>query len=194
MTGATLRLFIAVELPQEVIRHLTDITASLQDKRIAGVRWVNAQGVHLTLKFLGNTPVDEVQSITAAMRAAAEGVSPFTVHVHGIGAFPNIRNPRVVWTAIQGNLDPLVELQHRLQEGLESAGFGPDERPFSPHLTIGRIRGRLAAQDIERLARAAEDIQRMDRVSLPVQAVSLMESQLARSGAVYRRNIRVSLT
>jgi 2'-5' RNA ligase len=194
MAVATLRLFIAVELPQEVLRHLTDITATLQDKRIAGVRWVNLHGVHLTLKFLGSTPVDQVQAITAAMTAAAEGVSPFTIHVHGIGAFPNMRNPRVVWTAVLGNLDPLVELQHRLDERLESAGFGRDKRPFSPHFTIGRVRGRLAAQDIERLAQAGENIKHLDPVPLPVLGISLMESQLTGSGAVYSRNNRVSLT
>ncbi len=194
MTGATLRLFIAVELPQEVVRHLTDITATLQGLRIPGVRWISLQGVHLTLKFLGNTPVDQVSSITAAMSNAAQGVSPFTVHVHGFGAFPNMRNPRVVWTAIQGDLNALRELQHRLEERLENAGFARDGRPFSPHLTIGRVSGRLAAQDIERLAQAAENIQRLDPFPLPVQAISLMESRLTRSGAVYRRNSRISLT
>lgn len=194
MAGTTLRLFIAVELPQEVIRHLTFITTTLQGKRITGVRWISLQGVHLTLKFLGSTPVDQVQSITAIMRAAAERVSPFTVHVHGIGAFPNMRNPRVIWTAVQGNLDPLVELQHRLDEGLESAGFAPDERPFSPHLTIGRVRGRLATQNIERLARACEDMKHLDPVPLPILGFSLMESQLTGIGAVYSRNSRISLT
>jgi 2'-5' RNA ligase len=194
MTGSGLRLFIALELPQEVVRHLTDITATLQDLRIPGVRWLNPEGIHLTLKFLGNTPVGQVSPITAAMRAAAEDVSPFTVNVHGFGAFPNMRNPRVVWTAIQGNLNPLAQLQHRLEEELESAGFAKDEGPFSPHLTIGRVRGRLARQDIERLARAAEDAQPLDPVPLLFQAISLMESKLIRSGAVYRRNSRVSLT
>lgn len=194
MTGATLRLFIAVELPQEVIRHLADITATLRDLRIPGIRWVSLQGVHLTLNFLGNTPVDQVSSITTAMSAAAEGVSPFTVHVHGFDAFPGMRAPRVVWTAIQGDLNPLAGLHHRLEERLENAGFAPEERLFSPHLTIGRASGRLAAQDIERLARAAEDIQRLDPVPLPVRGISLMESKLTRNGAVYRRNSRILLT
>lgn len=194
MTDSTLRLFIAVELPQEVVRHLTDITATLQDLRIPGVRWLSPQGIHLTFKFLGNTPVGQVSPITAAMRAAAEDVSPFTVNVHGFGAFPNMRNPRVMWTAIQGNLNLLAELQHRLEEELESSGFAKDERPFSPHLTIGRVRGRLAPQNIERLAQAAEDVQRLDPVPLLVKAISLTESKLTGSGAVYRRNSRVSLT
>lgn len=194
MTGTTLRLFIAVELPQEVVRHLTDITATLQGLRIPGVRWVSLQGVHLTLKFLGDTPADQVSSITAAMSMAADGVPPFTVHVHGFGAFPGMRAPRVVWTAIQGDLNPLAGLQHQLRETLEKLGFARDERPFSPHLTIGRVRGRLAAQDIERLAQAAEDIQRLDPVPLPVQSISLMESRLTRNGAVYHRKSLISLT
>lgn len=194
MTGSTLRLFVAVELPQEVIHHLTDITATLQDLRIPGVRWVSPEGVHLTLKFLGNTPVDQISSVTAAMSMAVEGVSSFTVHIHGFGAFPSMRAPRVLWTAIKGDLNPLAELQHRLEERLESIGFAPDERPFSPHLTIGRVRGKLSAHDIERLAHAAEDIERLDPVPLPVRAISLMESQLTRSGAIYRRNSGISLT
>ena len=194
MAGAKLRLFIAVELPPKVVRHLTDIVGSLRAARMHGIRWVNLQGVHLTLKFLGSTPVEQVSPITGAISAAADGVPPFTVHVHGLGAFPGMHAPRVLWTAIQGDLDPLMALQRKVEEELERVGFDSDNRPFSPHLTLGRVRERLEAQDIERLARASGPIQHMDPVPLRVRTISLMESRLTGSGAVYRRKSRISLT
>ena len=189
----TLRLFVAIELPEAVTWHIGEVIRRLRQQELSGIRWVRPKGVHLTLKFLGNVPESQVQSIVDAMGRASEGVAPFVVQVQGVGVFPHPRAPRVLWVGIQGDLAPLVQLHERLEEALEARGFVREQRAFSPHLTLGRMRERLSPTEVQRLAEAMDGVREMGPVELPVTDVSLMESQLNRGGAVYRRKAQISL-
>ena len=188
-----LRLFIAIELPEALIRHIGDVIERLGREGLPGIRWVRTEGIHLTLKFLGNTPESLVQPIIGAMRTATADVAPFVLQVQGAGAFPHIRAPRVLWTGVQGDLEPLIHIRGRLEQALETQGFARDQRAFSPHLTLGRINGRLSPQELERLDQAIEEIRGLEPVELPATALSLMESRLTRGGAVYRRKAQLPL-
>src|SRR3990172_2239746 len=137
----TLRLFIAIELPEAVTEHIGRVIGMLRQQEIPGIRWVKPQGVHLTLHFLGDTPQSRIQSIVAAMRMATTGVAPFLLQVQGVGVFPHMRAPRVLWMGVGGDMESLTQVRQQLEEALEDRGFTKEQRSFSPHLTLGRVKG-----------------------------------------------------
>ena len=183
--ASTLRLFIAVELPEDVLMYIGETVGELRRQGITGVRWVRGEGVHLTLKFLGDTSEEQVPGILTCMRSSVAGSPPFTLHVQGAGAFPNMRAPRVLWLGVQGDTEPLLQMHGRLEEALEVQGFAREGRAFSAHLTLGRVNGRLSSTTLERLAQAIEGLRAAKPLALPVAALSLMESQLTPAGAIY---------
>ena len=101
------------------------------------MRWVRPEGLHITLKFLGSIPPSKVELVRAAVERATLGVETVSVRVHGVGAFPNLRRPRVLW--IGADAPGLAPLTARIDSALVAAGFAPAEREFSPHLTLGRV-------------------------------------------------------
>ncbi len=149
------------------------------------VRWVRPDGIHLTLKFLGDTPTEGLDAIALAMARAAARIQPFAVQVQGTGAFPSLRAPRVVWLGLSEQAELLGELQAGLEAALEREGFPKEQRGFSPHLTLGRINGRLSPLQLEALAEGLRQIDAFAFPAIPVEAISLIESQLDRSGARY---------
>jgi len=138
MPMENIRTFIALELPKELQKKLSEVQ-HLFRQRVSGVRWVNPGQIHLTLKFLGATAQDMVAAVGRVMQTVAADTGPFLLRVTGVGAFPNARNPKVVWAGITAD-DRLSRFQQQLEAGLAGLGFGRDDRPFAPHLTLGRVR------------------------------------------------------
>ena len=133
----TFRAFISVDFPKlDTLRALTDELI----RTGAPLKLVDLHQVHLTLKFLGETEEALVSKIEEAMRASVVGVTPFTVRLTGTGAFPNIRRMNVLWVGMVGG-EPLVEVARRLDAGVEPLGFPREKKSFSPHVTIGRVKG-----------------------------------------------------
>ena len=145
------RAFIAIELPDELKAGLSQLEAQLKLAKPSSVKWVDPSGIHLTLKFLGNIAVARVSQISQALAAATKGVSPFHLEVKGLGAFPNLRRVRVVWVRIGGEVDKLGQLQQRIESNLTPLGFTPESRPFTPHLTLARLRGQASPDEGRRL-------------------------------------------
>ena len=189
----TLRAFVAIELTDEARQHLALLTDGLRHEVTHGIRWIDPHGVHLTLKFLGDLPVDRLDAVIAAMEEAAEGVPPFSLSIHSLGAFPGLAAPRVLWAGVQGDLAPLLKLQTGLEGSLTARGFQKDTRPFAPHITLARVRGKLSPTDIQHLAAAMESARAHPRRDLPVHLLSLMESTLTAHGALYARRGQISL-
>ncbi|MCZ6614798.1 MAG: RNA 2',3'-cyclic phosphodiesterase [Chloroflexi bacterium] len=189
----TLRAFVAIELTEEARQHLALLTYGLRHEVTHGIRWVDHHGVHLTLKFLGDLPVDRLDAVIAAMEEAADGVPPFSLSIHSLGAFPGLSAPRVLWAGVQGDLAPLLMVQTRLEESLAARGFPREGRPFSPHLTLARVRGKLSPADTHHLAAAVESARTHATQELPVHRLSLMESTLTAHGALYARRGQISL-
>jgi 2'-5' RNA ligase len=181
------RCFIAVELPEEVKAGLKDIQAQLKSGGSALVKWVDPYSVHLTLKFLGGVDGAKISPITAAMEEAAQGIAPFSLKVEGLGAFPNLRRVQVVWVGVSGEVDRLAHLQQRLEAGLAQLGFAPENRRFTPHLTLARVRDRASLAEREGLGQLIAGAKFEAAHSFPVDTVSLMKSQLTREGAIYSR-------
>lgn len=181
------RCFIAIELPEEVKAGLKDIQAKLKSGGQASVKWVDPDSIHLTLKFLGDVDVAKIAPIAAALEGAAQEVSPFSLKLEGLGAFPNLRRVQVVWVGVGGGVDKLANLQQRLESSLARLGFAPEDRRFTPHLTLARVRDRASLAEQEGLGQLIAGTKLEAAHSFPVVEVSLVRSQLTREGALYSR-------
>lgn len=182
----TWRTFIAVELDQAVKAELQRVRTWLGDQVPARtIRWVNVDGIHLTLKFLGDTPTDRVADVEAALARVADATQPFTVTIGGVGCFPNARQPRVVWVGVQEATGDLLRLQEAVEAQVAPLGFPTERRPFSPHLTLGRVQRYASGSEARRigevvLASSVGTLARMQALE-----VSYIKSDLQPSGAVY---------
>lgn len=182
----TLRLFIALELPHDVLAALQAMQDRLRGRAPREtVRWTRPEGIHLTLKFLGETPAAKQPAITAAMQQAATGYAPLHLHATGLGCFPNLARPRVVWIGLGGDLDALAALAAAMEAATETLGFAREGRPFSPHLTLGRVRQEAGSADVKALGRLIEATHVGEIARWTAESVSLMRSDLRPDGARY---------
>ena len=193
----TLRTFIAVELDQELKTTLAGIQA-----RLCGavppraVRWVQPEGIHLTLKFLGDTPLDKVEQVKAALARAAEQIPAFTVTVGGVGCFPNAHRPRVVWVGVHEPSGCLERLWQAVESHVAPLGFPTEKRPFSPHLTLGRVQRYASSGEVRDIgqavaALASEMAGAQDEMA--VTSVAYIKSDLRPTGAVYTTLVEARL-
>lgn len=140
----TIRTFIALETPPWVRQVLAQTIGQLREAIPSGVRWQAPTGIHLTLKFLGNVDSRRVDDLLRAMADSAQGSPPFQLSLAGLGAFPNQRQPRVLWVGLAGDLQSLQRLHEKLEEEVQKlspTSPSRESRPFHPHLTLGRVRG-----------------------------------------------------
>jgi 2'-5' RNA ligase len=151
------------------------------------VRWTAPENIHLTLHFLGDVPADEVSKISSLLRTAATTCPPFTLTLSGLGSFPNTRRPRIVWTGVSGQMETLLKLHREVGERLKTTGFTPEARPYSPHLTIGRVKDGLPQRLLSQLGQVLEQTQPQvgQLAALDVAEISLMQSDLKPAGPIY---------
>ena len=193
----TLRTFIAIELDQELKATLAGIRACLRSAvPPRAVRWVQPDGIHLTLKFLGDTPLDKVEQVKSALAQAAEQVPAFTITVGGVGCFPDARRPRVVWIGVQEPSGSLARLCQAVESQVAPLGFPTEKRPFSPHLTLGRVQRYASSGEVRDIgqavaALAAEMAGTQDAMAVSV--VAYIKSDLRPSGAVYTTLVEARL-
>ena len=136
---ALVRTFVALELPGVVGQTLADTIERLKGAA-GGVRWVRPEGIHLTLKFLGDVEETRIPEIVAAVQQASGGTAPFTLQTSEVGGFPRLERARVLWVGLEGDLETLAGLQMEVEGALGTLGFPPERRRFFPHLTLGRAR------------------------------------------------------
>lgn len=181
-----LRAFIAVEIPAGIRQSVCNATASLRQKIGSLVRWVPVENMHLTLKFLGDVSPSTVDLLSQMLSAEADLFQCFDLRLSGIGSFPNPKRPRVIYIGIQA---PAV--LETLQRGIDSAsrrlGYESEERAFSPHLTIGRVKQNVTASDQQMIRRALEETEIDVLGTARVDSVHLYKSDLKPSGSVYTR-------
>jgi len=172
------RAFISADLPL-----LPRIEALARDLREASrdLKVVSVEHLHLTLKFLGDTEEGLVPEIVSAMREASAGVAPFTLHIRGTGAFPDLSRPSVLWVGIEG-ADPLARMAKSLDHDLAALGFEPERRPWSPHVTLARVRG---GRKMERVQALLEARRTEDFGQARVEEIHLKKSVLRPEGPEY---------
>jgi 2'-5' RNA ligase len=181
----TIRSFIAVLLPDEVKQELGELQARLRSGSKASVRWVDPASIHLTLKFLGNIPPDMVSRITSAIEAAAREIKPLSIRVSGLGTFPNLNRVNIIWVGLIGDIERLTLLQKGIDIKLSSLGFKSENRPFTPHLTIARVREHVSKEERRQLGHLIDGTSFDTHLPVDVKAVHLMRSQLTREGPIY---------
>ncbi len=182
-----LRAFIALEIPVLIQDAIQQQTAGLRKAANSSlVRWVPAHNLHLTLKFLGDVSTSNLQFVTQMLTREASQHPSFSLRIGRLGSFPNSRRARVIWVGIHAP----AELE-TLQRGIESAaarlGYEAEERPFSPHLTIGRVKQSVTPADQAQVRAALEATQVGQIGEAKVTSVHLMKSDLQPTGSVYSR-------
>ncbi len=175
-----MRTFIAVELTEELRVKIEELQNPLK-KINANVAWVKPGNVHATLKFLGEVPEDKIEKVFEGTKNALEGIKSFKLSLKNLGYFPNIKRPRVVWIGVEKGKEELSLMAVKIEEEMEKIGFPKENREFSPHLTIGRVK---SPKNIERLTELIKDTSFQSQ-EIEVKEVAVMRSELHPSGAIY---------
>jgi 2'-5' RNA ligase len=179
----TIRAFIAIPLPEFISTGICDIQERLKSYRLP-IRWVRPENVHLTLKFLGEISLSTIDGITEVIKNTVRERSPLILFTKGLGVFPGIKKPRVLWIGISGDINALSEIQVNLETNLGKKGFPKENRPFKSHLTLGRVKGNIHPEDLFDTLRSFSDFS-----SEPFEAKELVlyKSELKPSGAFYTK-------
>jgi 2'-5' RNA ligase len=191
---ATIRTFIAVELDREIRTGLGHLQARLgKQVPLRTVRWVQPDGIHLTLKFLGDTPLDSVDQVKMALAQAAAEAGPFAFSVEALGCFPNARQPRVIWVGLKEPAGVLTRLRDAVESHVAPLGFPTEKRPFSPHLTLGRVQRYASRSEVAEIGELVVATSVGIIGQMTATAVSYIRSDLRPTGAVYTTLLEASL-
>jgi 2'-5' RNA ligase len=183
---SSLRSFVAIEIPLEIQKNIYKETTSLRTELDGLVRWVATENVHLTLKFLGDVSPSNVEFLIQMLRKEAENVHGFTIHLTGLGLFPSLKRPRVIYVGIHAPAG-LEAIQRGIEAASRRLGYAPEERHFSPHLTLGRVRQNLSAVEQQKIRQSIESTQVDVPGTARVDSVHLYKSELKPTGSVYTR-------
>ena len=174
-----IRLFIAIDLPEAVKTVLLETAVQMgQQLPNKAVRWVRPEQMHLTLRFLGDTAVSQLPNLQDELTQLAYQHPPFRLHLKDVGAFPNRKRPRVVWVGLDGDLPVLQKMQAELEDRVLQLGWSREKRPFSPHVTLGRVK------DARQVGALNWDV-KLAEMDFGITAVQLVQSELRPSGAAY---------
>jgi RNA 2',3'-cyclic 3'-phosphodiesterase len=184
-----MRSFIAIEIPDKIKMEMVKVQEQLRLSKV-DASWPRPEGVHLTLKFLGEMPETRIPEVMNGLRTAAEGIGPFQLEVKGVGTFPNPKNARVVWIGLGGDVEKLVKLQLAVEDAMARINMAREERKFTPHLTLGRIK---FIRSRDKWLKALDECKDISLPGFDVTGISLMKSELKPSGAVYTEMGRVEL-
>jgi 2'-5' RNA ligase len=184
---SVIRAFVAIELSPEIYARLDETEKQLQQRLDTGViRWVPAHNIHLTLKFLGDVSLANLEVLKRILESEAGKHTPFEISVGELGAFPSIRRPRVIWIGVQAPQD-LYTLQRGIETEMAGLGYAPEDREFSPHLTLGRVSRNASSQELKKVG----DVLATSKVgylgATRVSSVNLFRSDLKPGGAVYSK-------
>ena len=184
-----LRTFIAVEIPLEIRQGVQHATSNLRRDTGSLIRWVALENMHLTLKFLGDIPSENVEVLTQMIHAEADSFDCFDIYLTGINSFPSPERPRVIYIGIQAPA-ALEAFQRRLESATRRLGYNANAnggRAFAPHLTIGRVRQNIRPDDLQKIRRALEGSKIDSPGTARVNSVHLYKSDLKPTGAVYTK-------
>ncbi|MDA8324895.1 MAG: RNA 2',3'-cyclic phosphodiesterase [Nitrospiraceae bacterium] len=191
-----IRCFIAVELPEEIKARIERDTAFLRRSRAEEkVKWVPAENLHFTIKFLGGVPEEDIPGLIGALKEAVSGIKPFEIEVAGAGVFPGARSPRVFWIGAKDPESRFKDLAKQVEDALEhfSSGYPREEKGFTPHLTLGRLRegarlkGRAGMAEAQKLADELATLKDALFGKIKLENISLMRSELGPKGSKYSR-------
>lgn len=180
---ANVRAFIAIEIPEEIKKELASIRDELKKNlgKVSNISWAKPETTHLTLKFLGDVPEEKIKTIEEALRLSAAGIKAFNISITGIGCFPNLENPRVLWAGTQESAE-IKNLHAAIEDSLHAVGFEKEEKPFKPHLTLARIKNQAEGRKI---SKAIKELKTDIKADFTADSVILFKSELHLKGAVH---------
>src|SRR3972149_9024661 len=158
------RAFIACDIPDLFLEKISSVQDRLKGLDM-DVTWTKVGGIHITLKFLGDIEEGYIDKVAAVIEEISKGQAPFEISIKGSGAFPNLKNPRVVWIGVEDEVNVLSKLQQGLDDRIKGLGFEPEDREFRPHLTLGRVKG---PRGKERLSAAVSELKGIEIGSFTV--------------------------
>ena len=176
-----IRAFIAISLPSSVKELALQVRERFRDCGKT-VRWIDPKNVHLTIRFLGDIPEEKIEPVGQAIEKAVEHFPPFQMKIDGIGAFPNLRHPRVIWMGVAEPTATLIHIEAKISENLAELGLSRDKKKFSPHITLGRVKSN------EKKALLSKIIQSQELpgcLEIHVKSVELFKSELKPTGAIH---------
>lgn len=177
------RSFIAIELPDHIRHAVLNIQNRLKSG-VKGIKWVVPDNIHLTIRFLGDLDKKEIEAVKEVLAGVAGSMPPFSLSAKGIGAFPGLTRPRIIWIGLTGDLARLLELHLKVEDRLEAMGMEKEERRFKGHLTIGRVKGKIDALRFIESAKALTDF---ETEPFSVNQIILFKSELKPAGPIYTR-------
>lgn len=188
-TKIDMRLFIAIEIPDEIKKEIREVQDKLKKSGV-DASWTKPEGIHLTLKFLGEVKETRIPEIMTVLSVLSKDRSAFRIEIANAGAFPNLKNARVAWVGVAGETDKLASLQEAIEDEVKQLGFKREDRGFKPHLTLGRIK--YIHSPVTWL-KALDEIKTIKLAAIDVHTITLMKSDLKPSGAVYAEIGKVEL-
>lgn len=171
------RLFIAIDLPIEIKRELHKFEQELAKYISRGVKWVELENLHFTIRFLGETEEEKIPNITRIMDEVSQELNPFNISLKELGTFPNFKNPRIIWIGIEKGKKEILNLFNKLEGKITELGFRKEEKDFSPHLTLGRVKERIRWNEKWNI--------NILNIEFLVEEMTLFESQLTPQGPIY---------
>lgn len=178
-----IRVFLAIELSSDVRKKLSELQQQLR-KTLPPINWVRPESIHLTLKFLGYVEPSIISQLLSVLKPIGKKQHVFSIDVHGLGVFPQVKHPRIFWIGLTGNTQALQELVLEIEAALEPLGFPPEEKAYHPHLTLARIKRENATVGSALLEnQVLEKDQHLG--TLTIDRFTLIQSDLDSSGARY---------
>ena len=185
-----IRTFVAVEFSEDVKEEISNIQARLK-RELGNLKWVPKRNLHLTLKFLGDVEPERIPEIAQGLSAAVQRFKPFSLGLGGLGAFPGMNKPKVIWMGLTIGRRELVQLQKAVESELVIQGFSKERRPYHPHLTLARSRRNTNLLTVGQILDKIE-VQPTDTEL--IQSVKIMKSDLRPNGPVYTCLEKISLS
>ena len=188
------RIFIAIKLPEVVIGKITEISHYFQSQTPSeALKWVETENLHLTLRFLGEITEETVGKVQSILPQAVAGQPRFTLSVEGLGMYPNVGQPRVIWLGVKG-AEPMVALHGKLETVLARISIERENRPFNPHLTLARIRQRTDRATAHQIGETLSAFKVGTLGAFQVGEIHLIESQLTPQGPIYTTRFTAPLS
>lgn len=171
---------MAVEMPEDVRQQFKEVQTTLRGAD-AHVKWVEPHNIHLTLKFLGDITENQLETLCQGVTEGVQGITPFEINLSRLGAFPNLKRPRVIWIGVEDGKEEMIRLQQQLEESIFNHGFPKEDRKFSPHLTIGRVKSPRGLDDLVTIMKDTP----FESNSIEIREVVVMKSTLTPEGPIY---------
>ena len=188
----TIRSFLAVEIPESNKEKILELINPFKEKSDSFIKWVNRDNLHITLKFIGELNTDHISTSQNDLSERLSSIPSFNIQINRLGVFPNSQKPRIFWLGFDQNKN-LEQIVSSIENYLVSLGYEADHKPFSPHLTIGRVRRDVPSGNFAEFTKNFKDLKLEVIPDFKVSHVTLFKSDLTRDGPIYSRLFQLSL-